>query len=180
MKRLFLIGMLTTMLYSFALAGGIGIGVSGIYNFQTESFGAGLRMNIQPSNMFRIVPQVAYYPSFNKIHELYAGLGLELNLFKIKRFSFYLLGHGGYNSWLNWEESNMEDVKQHNWALEGGGGLAYNKGTIRPFIEYRYNVAWKETNLHIGLLFVPGSGKNNRYKRNNRRRYRPVSCPAYY
>jgi len=158
-------------------AQGVGIGASVIYNFQTESFGSDIRVNLKPHKGFRIVPQLAYYPSFNKIHEYYAGLGLELNIFKIKRYSFYLLAHGAYNNWINVERSVMKDVEASNWALEGGIGLVKNTGCWRPFVECRYNVRWQESNLRIGIMYVIAC--NDKYASLNRQRRRAVSCPAY-
>ncbi len=179
MRKIILVYFFIALTSQMSFSEGVGIGASGIYNFQTESFGVGLRLNIKPSNAFRVVPQVSYYPSFNKIHDLYLGVGIEVNLFKIKRFNFYALGYGGYNSWLNWEEYNMKGAKKANWAGEFGGGIVTNKGCLRPFIEYKYNLKWRETNLHLGVLFVFGCGRNSAYKNVRKMRRRAVSCPAY-
>ncbi len=160
-------------------ADGVGLGVSAIYNLQTESFGAGLRVNLKPSNLFRIVPQVAYYPSFNKIHEFYAGLGLEINVFKVKKYNFYLLGNVAYNGWLNHEASQMKKAKYGNIALEGGGGIAKNTGCWRPFIEYRYNGWWMETNLRLGIMYVFGCNDKG-FGAVNKQRNKVGYCPAYY
>jgi len=160
-------------------ADGVGVGASAIYNFQTESFGAGFRLNFMPSNMFRIIPQAAYYPSFNKIHEYYAGVGLELNLFKVQKYNFYLLGHGAFNGWLNHETSEMKDAEYGNWALEAGVGIVKNKGCFRPFAEFRYNGNWKETNARVGIMFVFGCKKGRFSGRKKGRKRSAVSCPAY-
>jgi hypothetical protein len=179
MKRIFYIWIFLFLSISFnAKSEGIGIGISTMYNFQTESFGAGFRFNFKPSNLFRVIPQAAYYPSFNKIHEYYAGLGLEINLFKIKKYNFYMLGQAGYNGWLNANESLMTGAKASNFVIEGGAGIVKNKGCVRPFLEYRYNGNWKETNLKLGLLFVFGC-KKNAFGRSRGKR-KAVSCPAYY
>jgi len=158
-------------------AGGVGFGASVIYNFQTESFGSGLRVNFKPFKRFRIVPQAAYYPSFNKIHEYYAGLSFELDVYRIKKYSFYLLAHGAYNGWINSENSKLEKAKYSNAAIEGGIGLVRNKGCWRPFLEWRYNAWWKEGNLRLGIMYVFGC--NDKYSDLNSRRRRTVSCPAY-
>ncbi len=179
MKQIILTYLVIIFTLTASFSQGVGIGLSGAYNFQTESFGAGVRLNVKPSNTVRIVPQVTYYPSFNKIHDLYLGLGLEINLFRIKRLSFYILGQGAYNAWLNYDEYNMKDAQTSNWALDLGGGITTNKGCFRPLLEYKYNVKWKETSLHLGLLFVFGCGSDSGYKSVRKMRRRAVSCPAY-
>ncbi len=181
MKKYLIIIFLSLSFVFHAKAGGIGIGLSAMYNLQTESFGAGFRLNLKPSSTFRLIPQVAYYPSFNKIHEYYAGLGLELNIFKIKSYSFYLLAHGAYNGWLNVETSLMKDAQYGNWASEGGAGIVKNTGCWRPFSEFRYNGNWKETNFRIGIMYVFG-GCNKRGVGNNgggRKKRSAMHCPAY-
>ncbi len=177
MKKYIIIILILIISIGKLKAGGEGFGASVIYNFQTESFGSGLRINFKPYKVFRIVPQVAYYPSFNKVHEYYVGLGLELNVVKIKQYSFYLLAHGAYNGWVNNTESKMKDAKYSNVALEGGFGVVRNKGCWRPFLEYRYNAWWKEGNLRLGIMYVFGC--NDKYANLNKQRRRSVSCPAY-
>ncbi|MBN2669904.1 MAG: hypothetical protein JXR60_11850 [Bacteroidales bacterium] len=178
MRKLILILILCLSSNLDLKAGGIGVGLSAIYNFQTESVGAGFRLNFKPDNRFRVIPQAAYYPGFNKVNEYYAGLALELTIFKIKKYDFYLLAHGGYNAWLNYESSGMEGAKYSNAVLEGGAGIVKNSGCWRPFLEYRYNGKWKETNLRLGIMYVFGC-KNKGYGATNKRRRSAVSCPAY-
>ena len=151
----------------------IGIGADAMYNFQTESFGAGARVNIFPNNRLSFVPQFSYYFGFNKVEEYYLGLGLEYKVLRIKSFNFYLVGHGAYNSWLNYRESAMEGAEQSNWNLEGGAGISTNK-CLRPFMEYRYNLKFKETHLRLGLLYIFGcKGNGGGHGRNKE------LCPAY-
>lgn len=158
------------------LAQKIGIGASGIYNFQTESFAGGLRLHFQ-INKLSIVPQFSYYPAFNKIHEYYGGLALEYRFFPIKKWWFYGLAHGAYNGWINHEATPMAEAKYTNWDLDLGAGLRKNT-CFTPFIEYRYNLKWHETHLHLGFLYFfnckasRGSGK---LKKSNKK----YSCPAY-
>lgn len=131
-----------------------------MYNFQTESFGAGIRANIFPNNRLSIVPQASYYFAFNKVEEYYLGLGLELKVLMRERVNVYLLGHGGYNNWLSYEKSSMEGAEPNNWNGEAGIGISNNK-CLRPFLEYRYNLKFKETHLRLGLLYVFGcSGRS--------------------
>ncbi len=156
-----------------------GLGVSGIYNFQTESFGVGGRIEIPFGAKVSLVPQLNYYPSFNKINEYYAGAAIHYYAFNIKKFRFYLLAHGGYNAWVNYQTSHMEDASYSNWNFEGGIGLT-TSSCLRPFIEYRYNTKWYETALHVGLLYFFGckSGKGHGGG-SSHKKYKIMSCPAY-
>jgi len=178
MKKHIIIFLILLSSINYVKAEGIGIGASAIYNFQTKSVGFGLRLNMKPSNGFRVIPQFAYYPSFNKINEYYAGLGFEINLYKVKKFNFYMLLHGGYNHWSNSSVSKMEGAQVNNWVGEGGIGIVTRKGCWRPFAEFRYNLKWKETNFRIGIMLVFGCNDKG-YGAINKRRRRPVSCPAY-
>lgn len=157
---------------------GMGIGLSGIYNFQTKSVGFGGRLNMKPANGIRVIPQFAYYPSFNNINEYYAGLGFEINLYKVKKFNFYTLLHFGYNHWINNSLSKMENAGPNNWVGELGLGVVTRKGCFRPFAEFRYNIRWYETNFRVGLMYVIKCNDKG-YGDLNKRRRRPVSCPAY-
>ena len=137
----------------------IGIGADAQYNFQTESIGAGARVNFFPNKRLSIVPQFSYYFAFNKVNEYYAGLGLEFKVIRTERFNIYALAHGAYNSWLNYEVSPMKNAKPNNWNLEGGIGITTNT-CLRPFLEYRYNTKFLETHLRLGVLYVLGCKGN--------------------
>ncbi len=149
-----------------------GMGLSAIFNPQTESYGAGLRAEIV-KNRISFVPQIAYYPSFNKISELYAGASLQLTMFYIKNMAFYALANGAYNGWLNYSTSIMKDAQFSNWDGEIGAGLT-TRGCLRPFIEYRYNFKWKETNLRVGVMYFFKCNKNR-----GRKKRKSMTCPAY-
>jgi hypothetical protein len=155
----------------------IGIGADLMYNFQTESVGAGARVNFFPNNTISFVPQFSYYPGFNKIHEYYLGLGLECKVIRSKKFNYYLMGHGAFNSWLNYSSSSMEGAKQSNWNLEGGVGITTNR-CLRPFLEYRYNLKFQETHLRFGLLYIFGckGGGGNKWGGGGKNH---GLCPAY-
>lgn len=146
-----------------------GIGADAMYNFQTESIGAGARASIFPNNKLSFVPQFSYYFPFNKIQEYYVGLAVEYKLIKINQFHLYVLGHGAYNSWLNYESSSLKGAQQTNWNLEGGAGISTSK-CLRPFLEYRYNLKFRETHLRLGLLYVFGCNGGRRIHER---------CPAY-
>ncbi len=142
----------------------VGAGGDIMYNFQTESFGVGARANIFPNNRLSFVPQVSYYFAFNKVEEYYLGLGLEYKVLMRDRFNIYLLAHGGYNKWLSYEKSPMEGAEPNNWNGEGGIGISNNK-CLRPFLEYRYNLKFKETHLRVGLLYIFGCSGGSRADR---------------
>jgi hypothetical protein len=86
--KLFLIAVVLFIPFS-GRSQNIGIGADVMYNFQTESFGAGARVSIFPNNRLSFVPQFSYYPGFNKVHEYYLGLALEYKFFRINQFIFY-------------------------------------------------------------------------------------------
>ncbi len=164
---------------SFLLnAQNFGIGASAMYNFQTESFGYVFRGEF-PIGKFSVVPQFAYYPAFNKINEYYIGVGFNHNLFNFNRWILYAIIHPGYNRWINYATSAMDKAKLSNYNLEGGLGLRVGN-CLKPFLEYRYNIKWKETNLQVGVVYffgcknVSGEGKYSGGKRSRR-----GSCNAY-
>ena len=49
------------MLTNFGFSQNTGIGLSGLYNVQTESFGAGARVILFPDNVVSLTPQFSYY-----------------------------------------------------------------------------------------------------------------------
>src|SRR5690349_21303850 len=110
LKVLFSAGLILTIFLT-AKSQNVGVGADIMYNFQTESFGAGARVSIFPNNNLSIVPQFSYYPGFNKIHEYYLGLGLEYKFVRLRTFDFYLIGHGAFNSWINYASSSLEGAK---------------------------------------------------------------------
>lgn len=171
-----------TLLFYRLQAQQFGLGGSLQFNPQTESFGAGIRASIYPNNRLSIVPQISYYPGFNKVEELHLGLGIDLKIIRKNKFYIYLLAHGGYNSWFNYMESPMKDAKKHNWNLEGGAGIS-TWGCWRPFIEYRYNAKFMETNLQLGVLYIfncKDSGKRTQSKSRKSSIFsRKQNCPAY-
>jgi hypothetical protein len=174
-KKIFFF-ILFVLLFSFSgRAQNIGIGADVMYNFQTKSFGAGARVSIFPNKKLSYVPQFSYYPGFNKVHEYYLGMALEYKFFRINQFNFYAIGHGGYDNWINYESSSLKGAKKNNWDLEGGIGVTTNK-CLRPFLEYRYNLKFRETHLRLGLLYIwgcKGGGSKGKGWRKSK------VCPAY-
>ncbi|MES2286653.1 MAG: hypothetical protein V4547_13275 [Bacteroidota bacterium] len=164
--RFFLILPFISLMPLFGRSQNIGIGADVIYNFQTESIGAGARANFFPNSRLSIVPQFSYYFAFNKINEYYAGLGLEFKFIRRERVNFYAIAHGAYNVWINYAASPLEGAQPNNWNLEGGIGVSTNT-CLRPFLEYRYNLKFMETHLRLGVLYIFGcnGGGGSRDKR---------------
>ena len=133
-----------------------GYGGSLMYNLQTKSFGIGLRGEypIEQISLLEglvLAPQVAYYPSFNKIHEFYIGSSIHLGVYKIQKWKIYALTNISYNGWINHKNSGADNAKFSNIGFELGAGITGTSCT-RPFFEYRYNVKWKEANLRLGII----------------------------
>ncbi len=148
----------------------IGAGAEAIYNIQTESFGAGVRATIFPNKRFSFTPQFSYFFPFNKINEYTIGLGIEGKFIKRKKINLYGVIHGGYNSWINYKKSTLKGAQPTNWNLEGGLGISTNT-CFRPFLEYRYNLKFRETHLNLGFLYIFGC-KKDKYSNNER-------CPSF-
>ncbi len=155
----------------------IGVGASALYNIQSESFGAGVRVSIYPNNTLSYVPQFSYY-FIGPVSEWTVGLSLEYKLLRSNTFDFYLLAHGGYNNWNNAGSSVLEGASSTNWNIEGGGGITTNK-CLRPFLEYRYNIKFQETHLQLGLLYIFGCDNGGSGYRNTQDIRKTIVCPAY-
>lgn len=138
------------------------------YNFQTKGFGPDIRGNIWLYKFISVAPRIAYYPSYNKIHELYAGVDLLGHKILQKKWDFYGFVGGFYNMWFNYSKFNKKSGKANNLEAEAGAGLVWRRGCINPFIEGRYNTKWKEGTLALGILINLNRCKN---------KYRAISCP---
>lgn len=145
-----------------------GVGVSAIYNFQTEAVGVGARAEIGLFNRFSVVPQAMYFMPFNKVHELFGAVNFHYRAFYLGKFYGYLIAGGSANYWMNYSESHWKKAKPFSVIAEVGGGMAYGDGKFRPFAEYRYNPMWLEGSIHVGLMYYPKWLSRSR-----------SSCPAY-
>lgn len=146
-----------------------GYGAGVIYNFQAEGFGAEVRVRIPVIGNLYAVPEISYFPSFNRYHDLFAGGALQYDLFALRSYTFYPLVGAYYHNWLNADDYAPEQRKQHNLSPQAGAGLVRNRGCWRPFIEDRYDFKWKENHLHLGIYYYPGQCGNSRKKE---------KCPA--
>jgi hypothetical protein len=171
MKLKFSFSLFFIFLFSFlGKAQNVGVGASAIYNFQTESFGAGVRVNIFPNKTISYVPQASYFFG-PKIKEFTIGLGIEYKVIQKEKFNIYGLAHAGYNQWLNPKTSDStHNYKPNNWNAELGIGISNNR-CFRPFLEYRYNFKFLETHLDLGFIYIFGCS-NGGSKGGHR-------CPAY-
>jgi hypothetical protein len=163
-----LVSVLFSMLHTVYAQDKFGVGVSAIYNFQTEAFGVGARAEIGIVNRLSVVPQGLYFFQFNKVHEVEGAINLHYRLFYLGRFYGYLLAGGTANYWMNYAESHYDKAKPFNVIAQVGGGMAYGDGKFRPFAEYWYNPIWKEGSVHVGLMYYPEWNGRNK-----------GDCPAY-
>ena len=159
-KKTYLLILFFSAFYNCAISQTIGVGASGIYNFQSESFGTGIRSSIFQNKRFSVVPQFSYFFG-PKVKEYTIGLGLEGKFIKREKLIMYALMHGGYNKWISYKESGLKNAQPVNWNLEGGFGITTNS-CFRPFLEYRYNLKFRETHLNLGFLFIFGC-RDNQY-----------------
>ena len=151
------------LFFASRLSAQVSGGVTGIYNFQTESFGIGARAIFREKKQIQISPQFSYFLPTNKIHEWTLGASAQYKFFKRKKIQSYTLVHLGYNRWMNYESSDMKDAMLNNWNAEVGAGVVFGK-KIKPFVEWRYNTRHQEGMLHVGLLFNKNSFKGKREK----------------
>ncbi len=145
-----------------------GVGVSAIYNFQTEAVGVGARAEIGLLNRLSVAPQVMYFMPFNKVHELFGAVNLHYRVVYLGKFYSYLIAGGSANYWMNYAESPWKRAKPFSVIAEVGVGVAYGEKQFRPFAEYRYNPVWLEGSIHVGLMYYPDWMRGSR-----------SSCPAY-
>src|ERR1039457_5874409 len=88
-----------------------GVGASGIYNFQTNGIGAGARVEFRLYKRLSAVPQVMYFPAFNKVHEFFGGVNLHYTIIKYRKWKGYLIAGGSANSWFNYVVSHYVNAK---------------------------------------------------------------------
>lgn len=159
-----------------------GIGVSGIYNFQTAGLGFGGRGYFAFGDHFALIPKYNLYPGINfspnlseGIKENYLALNVHYKLNPQNRWHFYLLLDASYNKWKNYALFTTPRAQLRSFALEGGVGVMRSSGCLRPFAEMDYNAKWRESNFRVGIyIFFQdcfGGVTPNGYKR---RRY---ICP---
>lgn len=167
MKNTFFI--LFIVFFSINIKAGDKIGFGGelAYNLPINEIGLGVRSHIHVNQNWFLSPQLSYYPGFINTHEIYAGLGLNYNFIPDAKWGIYPIVAVLYNRWFNYESFNNNTSQLNNFIPEIGIGSVKNFGCIRPFIEYKINANWWESNLRLGALVYFGSCNNKKV------------CPAY-
>ena len=151
----------------------VGVGAELIYNAPIGEPGIGIRAHLHSTDYIFFSPQLFYYPGIRNIHELYLGLSGNVKLFPDWNWTPYLAGGGVYNYWINFAASPIANPSAHNFAGEGGIGLTKNFGCYRPFLSYRVNSKWWESNYRIGVVVYFGDCKGNKRRGNS------SDCPAF-
>jgi hypothetical protein len=110
---------INTSASEYRLGGGV------VYNFKTKGVGLDARVEFPLKKLkllegLSIVPQVSYFPAFNEVSEFYAGTSVHLGFYKINKWIFYGLANLSYNGWINYEDSDDENARFSNPALEEG------------------------------------------------------------
>jgi len=148
-----------------------GYGFGLVYNVPVQSFGPELKARIPIRRRLYLAPELSYFLPFSPIHELYAGAAAHYELpIPAGRFSPYLAAGAYYNNWMNVDEYRNSLKDRHNFAPEAGAGIILSYGCVRPYLESRYDIRWREATIRIGLLFYPGDCRT---------RMKKVKCPAY-
>jgi hypothetical protein len=171
---------------------GIGIGASGIYNFNTNGIGVGLRAYIPVKDKWAVIPQLNWFPPFNTVSGFYPGVSAQYNFWEAARFTGYVMGSGHISisakasASAGDTSSSVSKSESHDIGGEVGAGLLFGHRCIVPFAEYRYNPVTSQSLAHVGLYWFPrcsGSGgghksKGHRKSSGSRSRGRD-RCPAY-
>ncbi len=166
----------------------IGVGASGVYNFQTKGFAYGFRVHYQITPRWAIVPQYTRYMGFNPVFETYMGANLHFTL-TTSPPRIYLIAGLAYNNWYNYMDYHNARSKQNNLAEEVGAGLQFGKCCFRPFLEFRYNANWGEGAVHLGFVYFfgkccdkrkGGKGGGGKRKSGGHGHQSGGYCPAYY
>jgi hypothetical protein len=146
-----------------------GIGAELAYNIPISEIGFGIRSHLHFTDRIVVAPQIAYFPGFTNINEFYFGANLHFNFTPETKWGVYGIAGPHYNRWMNWENSTLDKAQLSNFTAELGGGIVKNTGCLRPFLEYRADSKWWESNLRLGLLVYFGdcSGRSKDI------------CPAY-
>ncbi len=150
--------------------------MSGIYDFQTNGIGIGLRgyFPINAVDRLALSPQVSYFPSFNVVTEFYAGLAAQYTLAYVQNWDLYGLAAGYYDDWINYAKFDSKIARQNSFAGEIGGGIMRSVGCFHPFLEGRYDTRWKEAHIELGFLVTLGGGCFSLGH------HGPDLCPAYF
>lgn len=149
-----------------------GVGPEIMYNIPIKGLGIGVRSHLHLSERLFVSPQISFYPGWNQIVESYWGANINYNLSQSTKWGVFLNAGPYYNHWSNYESSDYSKAQQANFTAEFGGGLVKNFGCVRPFLEYRVNSKWWESNLRLGFNVYFGGCKGRKGRNSH-------LCPAY-
>lgn len=170
MKKVFLLLILFSSYHTFSQNKEFKtlFGIGGLYNFQTEGIAFDGRAKIPIFKKLFISPRLSYFPSFNNVHELYAGTDLGIDLPAFRNATPYIFAGGYYNDWFNSAEFHNSVAKKNNLVYEAGVGIVLSFKCFYPYAEYRYDAKWKEGSLGVGLMLKFGEcfySKKNQVKK---------------
>lgn len=151
-----------------------GVGAEVIYNIPINGIGIGLRSHVHIADRWFLSPQVSNYPGWNQVSEYYFGANLNYNFLPYTKWGIYAAVGPYYNHWSNFASSDYSKAQRANFSAEMGGGIVKNFGCIRPFLEYRANTKWWESNLRLGFnVYFNSCGGSGERGRDG------FKCPAY-
>lgn len=139
----------------------IGVGGALILNTAITEPGIGFRSHMHFNDYFFLAPQISYFPGLANVHELFAGASINVKLWPSNNWSFYPTAAAFYNLYINYTSSASSKAALHNFNFEGGAGITKNFGCYRPYLEYRVNSKWVESNFRAGLIFYFGNCKKS-------------------
>lgn len=172
-RLLLVILMLSNSLLTIA-QGYVGVGACAMYNIQTKGIGIGVRGQFPIVKNLSVVPQLYYFPSFNKVNEMFIGANLHYEWRRWQSITPYVAAGAFYNRWMNAERSGYLTAKPNNFIPEIGVGILFLNHCWRPFIEQRYTPVWKEGTFRLGIMWYPSMCSGKGHLGTNRQTY---ACP---
>lgn len=140
----------------------LGFGPELIYNLPLSGIGVGARAHYNLDYHWIVSPQVNFFPGISGVRELNLNLHASYVVNPWDRWGVYLTGGPYINYWMNHESSAKKDAKAFNVFAEVGVGALKNSGCFRPFLEWRYNAKWSESNVRLGFIYYPKICRENR------------------
>jgi len=126
-----------------------------IYNLPLSGIGIGARAHYHLNYHLLVSPQLNFFPGIKGVREMNLNLHASYIINPWDKVGIHLTAGPSLNYWMNHEASAKENAKAFNFAAELGAGVLKNSGCIRPFLEWRYNVTWSESNVRVGFNYYP-------------------------
>ena len=139
-----------------------GIGPEIIYNLPLSGVGIGIRAHYHLNYHLFVSPQLNLFPGIGGVKELNLNLHASYIINPWDKWGVYLTGGPYINYWMSYASSAKENAKPFNFAAELGGGVLKNSGCLRPFVEWRYNARWSESNVRLGFNYYPKICRENK------------------